>query len=496
MAGSRNRRGGGPDIWPGFVDALASLLMVVIFLLMVFVLAQVFLSEALSGRDEQLQRLDRELADLGAMLAIERDANRELRDTVGRLSADLRASTAARDSLREQLATMTRQAEAASDTVERLRSDLAEAEERVSADKEKIELQLVELAALQEQIAALRKVRDDIEEKLAAADRTIAAGETRVASQEAELENLQRTVAGLEAARKALEDRLAAAAASEATARASAADSGKALEESRDALEKQLAEVARLDRLREAVETARIRLEQELADEREKLAAQGRKLAAEQDASRASREEVERLTMMVAELRRDLARLNEALEASEEEDAQKDAQIVDLGQRLNRALASKVEELARYRSEFFGKLREAIGDRQEIRIVGDRFVFQSEVLFASGVATLGDDGQEQIRKLAATLTDIAGQIPPNIPWILRVDGHTDPVPIRTERFASNWELSTARALAVVRRLIELGVPPSRLAATGFGEYQPLDPTPNSEIAYRRNRRIEFKLTEP
>jgi chemotaxis protein MotB len=173
---------------------------------------------------------------------------------------------------------------------------------------------------------------------------------------------------------------------------------------------------------------------------------------------------------------------------------QQQATIEDLGQRLNEALARKVEELSRYRSEFFGTLSASLGERPDIRVVGDRFVLQSELLFDPGSAEIGPEGRAELAKVAQTLQQIAQTIPPNIPWVLRVDGHTDRQPIRSGRFASNWDLSTARAVAVVQYLISRGLPPDRLAAAGFGEYKPLDPR-DDEIAYRRNRRIEFKLTE-
>ncbi len=200
------------------------------------------------------------------------------------------------------------------------------------------------------------------------------------------------------------------------------------------------------------------------------------------------------LNQQILALRRQIQRLNAALEASEIKDREDEATITDLGKRLNQALASKVQELTRYRSEFFGKLREVLGQRRGIRIVGDRFVFQSEVLFGSGSALLEQAGQAQIAQMAATLVEISHQIPADINWVLRVDGHTDAIPIATAQFPSNWELSSARAIAVVKYLVEQGVPANRLAATGFGEFQPLDPRPG-EIANRRNRRIEFKLTQ-
>ena len=193
-------------------------------------------------------------------------------------------------------------------------------------------------------------------------------------------------------------------------------------------------------------------------------------------------------------LRRQLAALNEALEASEAKNTAQNTQIVNLGQRLNAALATRVQELARYRSEFFGRLREVLGNRADIRIVGDRFVFQSEVLFASGAAELNPAGGQQLVELARTLIHISSDIPVELDWVLRVDGHTDVNPISTFQFPSNWELSSARATSVVKFLIEQGIPPNRLVAAGFGQYQPLD-TSNDEIAFRRNRRIEFKLTQ-
>jgi chemotaxis protein MotB len=193
-------------------------------------------------------------------------------------------------------------------------------------------------------------------------------------------------------------------------------------------------------------------------------------------------------------MKQELARISAALDASEKLAADQKVQITELGSRLNAALASKVEELKRYRSEFFGQLRKVLGNRPGIRIEGDRFVFQSELLFASGSADLGKDGLDQVQQLATTLKQIAAEIPKDISWVMRVDGHTDKRPITTGRYPSNWELSTARAISVVRALIADGIPPDRLAAAGFGEYQPLDPA-NTEAAYAKNRRIELRLDQ-
>ena len=203
---------------------------------------------------------------------------------------------------------------------------------------------------------------------------------------------------------------------------------------------------------------------------------------------------VELLNQQLAALRLQLAALEEALEASEAKDKESQARIADLGQRLNVALAKKVQELARYRSDFFGKLREALGDRPDFQIVGDRFVFPSDVLFDSGSAELKPEAATQLDKLADALNQLETQIPPDIAWVMRIDGHTDIHPIATPEFPSNWELSSARAISVVRYLMEKGVPANRLVAAGFGEFQPID-SGDSDEALRKNRRIELKLTE-
>jgi chemotaxis protein MotB len=203
---------------------------------------------------------------------------------------------------------------------------------------------------------------------------------------------------------------------------------------------------------------------------------------------------VELLNQQLAALRLQLASLQEALEASEAKDKESQAQIADLGQRLNVALAKKVQELARYRSDFFGKLKEALGSRSDFEIVGDRFLFPSDVLFDTGSSALRPEATFQLDKLAAALHELETKIPTDIAWVMRVDGHTDIRPIATPEFPSNWELSSARAIAVVRYLIGQGVPANHLVAAGFGEFQPIDGG-DSEQALAKNRRIELKLTE-
>lgn len=218
-------------------------------------------------------------------------------------------------------------------------------------------------------------------------------------------------------------------------------------------------------------------------------------LETERQVSQRALSQVELLSQQISALRQQIGALEAALEASEARDRDANVKIADLGRRLNVALAQRVQELNRYRSDFFGRLREILSDRENIRIVGDRFVFQSEVLFASGATEINPSGQEEMNKLAMAILELQEEIPPEINWVLRVDGHTDDVPLSgTGRFRDNWELSAARAIAVVRFLVDSGVPASRLVAAGFGEFQPLD-LEGSPESRSRNRRIELKLTE-
>jgi len=418
----RNSRRSSIDIWPGFVDALAQLLMVIIFILLVFTAGQFYLSEALSGRDQALMQLQRQVNELGNLLALERSTNEGLRVSAADLSEQLTNSLAERD---------------------RLTGQLRDADTIVSADKEKIEPQLREIESLRRDLEALKSVRADLETKIAT-----------LAQQQAPPE-----LGALRDRTRELEARLAA-------------------EQERTLLAQKEIE-ARDMRLRDLGKRA----------DRAELG-----LTAEKEISRNALARVDQLNAQLATLREQLSRIASALDVSEFKVKEQQGQIVELGKRLNLALVGKVEELARYRSEFFGRLREILGDRPDIRVVGDRFVFQSEVLFAPGSADLSDGAKKELAPLIAALKDISAKIPPDINWILRVDGHTDRRPISNPQFPSNWELSTARALSVVRFAIEEGVPAARLAAAGFADKQPIDPR-SAEDAYRRNRRIELKLTE-
>jgi chemotaxis protein MotB len=252
--------------------------------------------------------------------------------------------------------------------------------------------------------------------------------------------------------------------------------------------------VADLSAELEATLAERGRLRQELAAARDDAGAKAAAIERAEEEQGRLADRVDLLNRQIAALREQLASIAAALEVSEKESATRQAKIEDLGERLNVALAKRAEELARYRSEFFGRLREVLGDRPDVRVVGDRFVLDSEVLFETASADLEPAGREQLAAVTASLREIAGKIPAEIDWVLRVDGHTDRRPIRTPQFPSNWELSTARALAVVKFMTAEGIPAARLAAAGFAENHPIDPGAD-EVSLRRNRRIELRLTE-
>jgi len=468
------------DIWPGFVDALATLLMVIIFLLMLFVVAQFYLADVLSGKDEALERLNREVAQLSDLLAMEELANQDLQATVASLSGELQSTLSERD----RLATQVRSLRDLTDTMTARLADLRDTADASEAERSRLAAALAEsevlLLAREEDLARrnteLESTRAELDERLKA------------------LAEAQQRIQVSEEALKRTELAYADSAAELARRMKELEEANKTIDADAQTIEVQLRKLAELEQDIVAMEAYRAQLEEELKTLMVKTKAGEEDLFRERDISMAAKAQLAMLNNQLAELRAQISALNEALEASEARDVEQQAQIVDLGKRLNAALAAKVQELARYRSEFFGRLRDVLGDRKDIRIVGDRFVFQSELLFASGEAKLGRAGREQMAALARTLRDIAKSIPGEINWVLRVDGHTDRAPIHTPDFPSNWELSTARAISVVRFLQSQGIPPKRLAATGFGEYQPLDPGENPD-AYRRNRRIELKFDQ-
>ena len=382
MLTQRGRAPRGPDIWPGFVDAISTLLLVLIFLLVVFVLAQFFLSHALSGRDEALTRLNQQVAELADLLSLEESTSAGLRNEIAQLGAQLQTSNKDRESLNRELF-----------------------------------MALGQNDEMQNDITALSMAKEASEE----AERNIAL-------------RLSAALTALEAEKRALK-------------------------------------------------TAQ-----------DNLASDEIQLAEQKELSATAQRQVALLNQQIAALRIQLSSIQSALEVAEQDLLEKNVQVIDLGKRLNAALASKVGELSRYRSEFFGRLRDSLSRRSEVSIQGDRFVIQSGVLFASGSAELDPSGKMQLGELADLLLNISDDIPHDIEWVLRIDGHTDRRPISTPQFPSNWELSAARAISVARYLTDEGVPPSRLMAAGFGEFQPIIDS-HDEHAYRKNRRIEFKLTE-
>jgi len=341
MALARARRDRRVDYWPGFVDALSTLLLAIMFLLSVFVLAQFLLSREISGKDEVLTRLNSQINELTQLLALEQSNTQDAEDALANLQASLAQAESDRTRLQQLL--------------DRGAGAGAEADQRIGA------------------------------------------------------------------------------------------------------------------------------LTGELDSERQ--------------LSQRALSQVELLNQQIAALRKQIGALEQALDVSEQRDRESNTKIADLGRRLNVALAQRVQELNRYRSDFFGRLREILSDRENIRIVGDRFVFQSEVLFPVGSEIINEAGRAEMQKLAGAIIELQREIPPEINWVLRVDGHTDDRPLSgTGRYRDNWELSSARATSVVKYLIENGVPANRLVAAGFGEFQPLDAADTAE-ARNRNRRIELKLTE-
>jgi chemotaxis protein MotB len=329
------------------------------------------------------------------------------------------------------------------------------------------------LAQISRELEVTTTERDDILAQLANATDALA---TSTAENTVLSEKQEATLAALDAARLRLDERLAALTAAEQNL-AEANTKLAASETSLASTESSLA--AALEKLAQT---------QQESDEANKEADS---LAAENAASRA---EILQMTKATTALRQRIEELTTLLGDLEAQATRDKVAIASLGKSLNNALANKVQELQRFRSEFFGRLREVLSGRDEVQIVGDRFVFQSEVLFDQGQANIGNGGEEQLQKLALTLADIATKIPDDINWVLQVEGHTDDIPIRAGRFADNWDLSTERALSVVRFLASQGVPANRLAATGYGEFQPLDPG-DTDDARRRNRRIELKITQ-
>jgi chemotaxis protein MotB len=381
----RRGAGNGLDAWPGYVDALSTLLMVTIFVLLVFVLAEAFLSSALTGSDNTINQLRGQIAELSSALSLEQSNNTSLAQ---------------------------------------------------------------ELAALNSQLADVKAANANLTAQL----------ESATAAQGVDAANI-----------RALTGQLSDAQAQSASAGARIA-----------ALQSQLAAQA------QAAANAPPSMTAQLQETQQQLQAQ-------KNVSQTALDEVDLLNQQVAALRLQMAMLAQALDAAQAADKQDNVQIVDLGKQLNQALARKVEELQQYRSEFFGTLRSILANEPNIKIVGDRFVFESDVLFPVDQATMTPAGQAEIGDVAKVIQKIAGRIPKNIDWVLSVDGYADAQPVTGGPFRDNYDLSAARALAVLHLLVADGVPADRVAATAFGSANPIAPGTTAQD-YAQNRRIEFRLT--
>ena len=540
-----SRRRDNSNIWPGFVDAVTTLLMVLTFVLTIFTVMQSVLRETITTQDTQLSELNAQLAQLADALGLERARAQDLETQVGGLTADLAeaaqkgeeqsaligtltASLAARESdltsararitsFESQVASLLAERDAARGQVTTLTAsveDLKSAQARLISEQEAMTLALAKarteidagteaarLAAAQRE--ALEALIADITAKTAADAATIARTQAELSDQEAARLVDAAALAALQAKLKDADTELTAMT--------------LALEEKRREAEETLTllAAAQTDAARAAADAARALTEGER--QAALLAVAQQSLTDEQKDSVEAAQKVALLNQQITALRGQLGSLQDLLDASAAKDAAANVQLDALGNQLNAALAqvaaeqkrrAELEEserkrleaenlnLEKFRSEFFGQLRTVLAGREGVRVVGDRFVFSSEVLFTPGSADLAAEGSAQIAQVAATLSDVMTQIPPQIDWIIRVDGHTDAVPLSgTGEFADNWELSQARALSVVRYMVDvLGFPPERLAATGFGEFRPVA-AGDSPDANAQNRRIELKLTE-
>ena len=379
MARSRNRTRRSADIWPGFVDAISTLLLVLIFLLTIFISSEFLLSKLLSNKDDALEGLNMQIYQLSELLSLEKTENKDLTSTISKLNEKLNNSSLTSDLLSMEFSDLKNK----NIELNRLLNSLKENTNQIKEENKNLDLKNTNL--------------------------------------ESELKDLLSTL--------------------------------------------------------RATHVNLIKAEKEV-----KL-------------SEAAKNQVTILNMQIAELREQLNIIQNLLDINLEEIKQKDIHIVELGKKLNTALAVKVGELTQYKSEFFGRLRAILGNRDDIQIVGDRFIFQSEVLFASGSAEVGIEGVVQLTKLSKILLDTTKNIPKDIPWVLQIQGHTDQNPINTLLYPSNWELSAARAISVGKVLISSGVLLDKISVAGFADFQPLE-LGQDPSSYRKNRRIEIKLTQP
>ena len=439
--------------WPGFVDGLASLLMVFVFVLMVFVIIQANLAFRISGQDTRITALQRDLLELGNILNIERETNSQLLSEL----SDTKVLMSALETDNKQLLSQ----------ITFLQEELSDKEEIIIAKEADISSLSSQLFELEDNLNAARAISeqrgDEIKSlifRLTTNEKELDEKSTAFKKQQIELkknlELIEENTALISTLKSEISD----------------------LSEQNNFNAANLAEKEKLLLIAEKA-----------------LLKKAEELAAANNSSNEAKAEIDKLLINTNTLRQEIQKLNSLLAEKERESINDKIAIADLGKKLNSALASRVQDLQKFRSEFFGQLREILENRSEVRVVGDRFIFQSEVIFATGQANVSAAGKEQLADIASALREIEKSIPENIPWVLQIEGHTDSDPIANSSiFRDNWDLSTERALSVVRFLRSEGISANRLAAAGYGEFQPID-SGNSAASKQRNRRIELKLTQ-
>lgn len=439
--------------WPGFVDALASLLMVFVFVLMVFVIIQANLSFRISGQDSRITALQNELLELGSLLNMERETNLQLSSELSNTQLKVTSLEGDNEQLLSQLAS--------------LQTELSDREDEIIAQQADISALSSQIFELEDNLESARSLADERSDEIEALILRLTASAEAFAEQSDAFNN------------QAIKLQQSITLAKDREERISILDSKIENLNAKNTLTQE--ELSEKQRLLLIAEQALLKKAEELKSAN--------------NASNEAKAEIDKLLASTTALRLEIQKLSNLLADKERQSINDKIAIADLGKKLNSALATRVQDLQKFRSEFFGQLREVLKNRSEVRVVGDRFIFQSEVLFATGQANISDTGKEQLAEIASALREIEEVIPKDIPWVLQIEGHTDSDPIADNPFfRDNWDLSTERALSVVRFLRSEGIPANRLAAAGYGEFQPID-TQNSEAAKQRNRRIELKLTQ-
>ena len=439
--------------WPGFVDGLASLLMVFVFVLMVFVIIQANLAFRISGQDTRITALQRDLLELGNILNIERETNSQLLSEL----SDTKVLVSSLETDNKQLLSQ----------ITFLQEELSDREEIIIAKEADISSLSSQLFELEDNLNAARAISEQRGDEIKSLIFRLTANEEELDEKSTALKKQQIEL------KKNLE----------------------LIEENTALISTLKSEISDLSEQNNFNEANLAEKEKLLLIAEKALLKKAEELAAANNSSNEAKAEIDKLLINTNTLRQEIQKLNSLLAEKERESINDKIAIADLGKKLNSALASRVQDLQKFRSEFFGQLREILENRSEVRVVGDRFIFQSEVIFATGQANVSAAGKEQLADIASALREIEKSIPENIPWVLQIEGHTDSDPIANSSiYRDNWDLSTERALSVVRFLRSEGISANRLAAAGYGEFQPID-SGNSAASKQRNRRIELKLTQ-